>query len=108
MRWLLALLPLTALAFADAPAKPKTKITPGQAVVPLDNMRRLWGELVSLDLKTRTGTFRNEGKYLAGSYNKDPIQEFLTFYRLGVDGVFTDFSNTGYIARLAYLRELGR
>ncbi|GLS22880.1 hypothetical protein GCM10007874_59000 [Labrys miyagiensis] len=53
-------------------------------------------------------TFRNEGKYLAGSYNKDPIQEFLTFYRLGVDGVFTDFSNTGYIARLAYLRELGR
>ncbi|WP_413992821.1 glycerophosphodiester phosphodiesterase family protein [Labrys okinawensis] len=53
-------------------------------------------------------TFRNESKYLAGSYNKDPIQEFLTFYRLGVDGVFTDFSNTGYIARLAYLRELGR
>jgi glycerophosphoryl diester phosphodiesterase len=53
-------------------------------------------------------TFRDEGKYLAGSYKGDPVQEFLTFYRLGVDGVFTDFSNTGYIARLAYLHELGR
>ncbi|CAM5769972.1 hypothetical protein LMIY3S_03016 [Labrys miyagiensis] len=53
-------------------------------------------------------TFRNEPKYLAASYKGDPTQEYLTFFRLGVDGVFTDFSNTGYIARLAYLRELGR
>ncbi len=24
-------------------------------------MRRIWGELISLDLKTRTGKFRKEG-----------------------------------------------
>ncbi|QPF83334.1 glycerophosphodiester phosphodiesterase [Bradyrhizobium genosp. L] len=52
-------------------------------------------------------TFRNEKKYLAGDYHADPTQEFLKFFRLGVDGVFTDFTNTGVAARAAYLRELG-
>ena len=47
---------VSAATAADPPVK---KITPGQAIVP-DRMRRLFGELVSLDLKTRTGTFRNE------------------------------------------------
>ena len=53
-------------------------------------------------------TFRNEKKYLAADYNGDPTQEYLKFFRLGIDGVFTDFSNAAVIARLAYLRELGR
>ncbi|GGD82766.1 glycerophosphodiester phosphodiesterase family protein [Caballeronia grimmiae] len=53
-------------------------------------------------------TFRNEKKYLAADYNGDPAAEYLKFYRLGVDGVFTDFANTGYAARAAYLKELGR
>ena len=52
-------------------------------------------------------TFRNEHKYLAASYDGDPVNEFLKFFRLGVDGVFTDFSNTGVVARTAYLREMG-
>ena len=52
-------------------------------------------------------TFRNEHKYLAADYKGDPQNEFLKFFRLGVDGVFTDFSNTGVAARTAYLRELG-
>jgi glycerophosphoryl diester phosphodiesterase len=53
-------------------------------------------------------TFRNEKKYLAASYNGDPAGEYLQFFRLGVDGVFTDFANTGFASRTAYLRELGR
>jgi glycerophosphoryl diester phosphodiesterase len=53
-------------------------------------------------------TFRNEGKYLAADYNGDAQGEFLKFYRLGVDGVFTDFTNAGVTARTAYLHELGR
>jgi glycerophosphoryl diester phosphodiesterase len=53
-------------------------------------------------------TFRNEKKYLAASYNGDPAGEYLQFFRLGVDGVFTDFANTGFASRAAYLRELGR
>jgi glycerophosphoryl diester phosphodiesterase len=52
-------------------------------------------------------TFRNEHKYLAASYNGDPQNEYLKFFRLGVDGVFSDFSNTAFAARTAYLREMG-
>ena len=52
-------------------------------------------------------TFRNEKKYLAADYRGDPSLEYLKFFRLGVDGVFTDFTHTGVGARAAYLRELG-
>jgi glycerophosphoryl diester phosphodiesterase len=31
-------------------------------------------------------TFRNEAKYLAADYQDDPQQEYLRFFRLGVDG----------------------
>jgi glycerophosphoryl diester phosphodiesterase len=53
-------------------------------------------------------TFRNEKKYLAADYQADPNAEYLKFYRLGVDGVFSDFANTGVAARAIYLKELGR
>ena len=53
-------------------------------------------------------TFRNEQKYLAGLYNGDPVAEYLTFFRAGVDGVFTDFAHTAVAARSAYLKEIGR
>jgi glycerophosphoryl diester phosphodiesterase len=59
-------------------------------------------------LFVHTYTFRNEQKYLAGFYKGDPLAEYMTFYRAGVDGVFTDFANTGVAARAAYLKELGR
>src|SRR6185437_2040189 len=53
---------------ADPPAKPATipatkpvlKIIPGKVIVPTDAMRRRWGELLTIDFKTRTGTFRDE------------------------------------------------
>jgi glycerophosphoryl diester phosphodiesterase len=43
-----------------------------------------------------------------GDYKGDPTQEYLKFFRLGIDGVFTDFTNAGVIGRIAYLHELGR
>ena len=52
-------------------------------------------------------TFRNEQKYLAGFYKGDPTAEFLTFFRAGIDGVFTDFANTGNAARAVFLKETG-
>lgn len=52
-------------------------------------------------------TFRDETRYLPGTYGGDPQAEFLQFYRAGIDGVFTDFANTGFAARKAYLRETG-
>jgi hypothetical protein len=66
---LLLLLALGLSAFAaDAPvpaatpAKPKLKIIPGKVIFPTNpgEMRRIWGELISIDPATRTGTFRNE------------------------------------------------
>lgn len=53
-------------------------------------------------------TFRSENRYLASDYYGDPTQEYLKFFRLGVDGVFTDFTNAAVIGRIAYLHELGR
>ncbi|GIQ77979.1 glycerophosphoryl diester phosphodiesterase [Bradyrhizobium sp. RD5-C2] len=60
-----------------------------------------------LGLFVHVFTFRNEKKYLAADYRGDPGLEYLKFFRLGVDGVFTDFTHTGVAARAAYLRELG-
>ena len=50
-------------------------------------------------------TFRNEERRLAGSYHGDPEAEYLQFYRLGVDGVFSEFPDTASNARAIYLRE---
>jgi glycerophosphoryl diester phosphodiesterase len=44
-------------------------------------------------------TFRNEAMHLAADYAGDPIAEYLQFYRLGVDGVFSDFPDTAIAAR---------
>jgi len=44
-------------------------------------------------------TFRNESRYLAHSYLGDPNAEYLQFFRLGVDGVFSEFPDTAIAAR---------
>jgi glycerophosphoryl diester phosphodiesterase len=53
-------------------------------------------------------TFRNENRRLASSYRGDPQAEYLQFFRLGVDGVFSEFPDTAVMAREVYLREGGR
>jgi glycerophosphoryl diester phosphodiesterase len=55
-----------------------------------------------------TWTFRNESKRLTADYKGDPKNEYLQFYRLGIDGLFSDFSDTAVAARASYLKELGR
>ena len=70
-------------AAEPAPAKPILKIIPGQIIVPTDNMRRPWGELVSIDLKTRTGTFRNESTDQIQSFTVMPYAELLHHATLG-------------------------
>ena len=51
-------------------------------------------------------TFRNEPGRLAGIFKGDPVAEYLAYFRLGIDGVFTDFTDTGVKARKAYDKEL--
>ncbi len=79
-----------------APAKPVQKITPGKVIVPTDAMRRIWGELVSIDLKTRTGTFRKEGTDELMPFTVLPYAELLHHaafgdlqdFRIGVRAIF--------------------
>jgi len=49
-------------------------------------------------------TFRDEPEFLALDYRLDPIKEYLQFYMLGVDGVFSDFGDTAVRARNLLLR----
>jgi glycerophosphoryl diester phosphodiesterase len=44
-------------------------------------------------------TFRNEQRRLAYDYAGNPVNEYLHFYGLGVDGLFSDFPNTAFAAR---------
>ncbi len=53
-------------------------------------------------------TFRNEKRRLASDYLGDPQAEYLQFFRLGVDGVFSEFPDTAMTARGVYLQEGGR
>ncbi|MGC4077002.1 MAG: glycerophosphodiester phosphodiesterase family protein [Rubrivivax sp.] len=53
-------------------------------------------------------TFRNESKYLAGVFNNDPAAELTTYFKSGVDGVFTDFANTAVPTLKEYLKSTGR
>jgi glycerophosphoryl diester phosphodiesterase len=48
-------------------------------------------------------TFRNESRRLAMDYQKDGTNEYMAFYKTGVDGVFTDFTDTALAARKAWL-----
>jgi glycerophosphoryl diester phosphodiesterase len=52
-------------------------------------------------------TFRNENRRLAASYNGDAKREYLQYYALGLDGLFTDFTDTALAARAEYLRQVG-
>lgn len=47
-------------------------------------------------------TWRNEARYLLSNYNDDPVQEYLQFYCLGVDGVFSDNPDTAVTARTLF------
>jgi glycerophosphoryl diester phosphodiesterase len=50
-------------------------------------------------LLVHTWTFRNEPRRLAADYRNIPVEEYLQFYELGIDGVFADFPDTAVTAR---------
>ncbi len=79
----LSALSLSASAADTPPAKPIPVITPGQVIIPFEKMRRIWGELISLDLATRTGTFRNESNDEVMNFTVMPYAELLHHATLG-------------------------
>jgi glycerophosphoryl diester phosphodiesterase len=50
-------------------------------------------------LQIHTWTFRNDAMPSDPSYRGNPILEYLKFYELGIDGVFSDFPDTAFTAR---------
>jgi glycerophosphoryl diester phosphodiesterase len=48
-------------------------------------------------------TFRSEQFRLAVDYKTNAVNEYLDFYQLGVDGVFSDFADTAFVARAMFL-----
>ncbi len=59
-------------------------------------------------LFVHTWTMRNEAGRLTFDYKGDPKNEYLQFYRAGIDGLFSDFTDTAVAARATYLKEMGR
>lgn len=94
----LMLLMSSAAGAEPAPEKPKAKIVPGKVIVPTGRgeMQRPWGELVSMDLATRTGTFRKDGSDEIVKFTVMPYSELLhhaTFgdledFRVGERAIF--------------------
>jgi glycerophosphoryl diester phosphodiesterase len=58
-------------------------------------------------LLVHTWTFRNEGFRLVSEYQSNPVNEYLQFYRLGIDGVFSDFADTAVTSRELFRLEQG-
>ena len=50
-------------------------------------------------LLVHTWTFRNDAMPSDASYMGNPVFEYLEFYELGIDGVFSDFPDTAFAAR---------
>jgi glycerophosphoryl diester phosphodiesterase len=50
-------------------------------------------------LDVHTWTFRNEQRRLPVDYGGNPVNEYLQFYNLGIDGVFSDFADTAVASR---------
>jgi glycerophosphoryl diester phosphodiesterase len=58
-------------------------------------------------LLVHTWTFRNEQSRLVSDYAGNPVNEYLQFYELGIDGVFSDFPNTAFASRELFRLEAG-
>lgn len=78
---------------------------PGEAARALAEPTDLIERAHARGLKVHTWTFRNEQRRLASDYAGNPVNEYLQFYRLGIDGVFSDFTDTAVAARVLYKLE---
>lgn len=52
-----------------------------------------------LGLVVHPYTFRNEAKHLAANFTDNPSEEYRLFFAAGVDGVFTDYTDTALATR---------
>jgi glycerophosphoryl diester phosphodiesterase len=72
---------------------------PGEASLKLLPPNDLIERAHRAGLFVHTWTFRNEQRRLVSDYAGNPVNEYLQFFRLGVDGLFSDFADTAVAAR---------
>jgi len=75
---------------------------PGEAARQLAPAGDLIARAHKAGLLVHAYTFRNEASRLAGDYAGNPVAEYLQFYALGIDGVFSDFPDTAVAARVLH------
>jgi glycerophosphoryl diester phosphodiesterase len=86
-------------AYAHGIGPSKRSIVPQGADGALLAPTTLVADAHRVGLAVHPYTFRDEPVFLAGDYQLDPVREYLQFYRLGVDGVFSDFGDTAVRGR---------
>lgn len=69
---------------------------PDKSLLPANNLIQRAQEF---GLFVHPYTFRNEKSFLAPEYRENPELEYMEFFDLGVDGVFSDFTETAVKAR---------
>jgi glycerophosphoryl diester phosphodiesterase len=77
----------------------KNLIVPRDRTGKLQSPTRLLEEARRVGLKVHVWTLRSEDYFLPKDFKGDPKAEYRLFYRLGVDGVFTDFPAEGVAVR---------
>lgn len=55
-------------------------------------------------LKVHPYTFRSDKPFLTAEYNGDPTKEYIRFFELGVDGLFSDFTDQAIQARAEWIK----
>jgi glycerophosphoryl diester phosphodiesterase len=75
---------------------------PGEASLKLLPPNNLIERAHKAGLLVHSWTFRNEQRRLVSDYAGNPINEYLQFYDLGIDGVFSDFADTAVAARVLF------
>lgn len=85
--------------YADGLGPYKRLIVPAGEDKRLKPATSLINDAHTVGLRVHTWTFRNEDQYLAPDYNGDSQAEYEQFFKLGIDGVFSDFPDSAVTAR---------
>jgi glycerophosphoryl diester phosphodiesterase len=86
-------------AYADGIGPNKRMIVPAGPDGRLLSPTSLVADAHRAGLLVHPWTFRSDGSFLAAEYGGDPEREYHQFFSLGVNGLFSDFSDTAGRAR---------
>lgn len=79
-----------------------------QALIRFENGKRMKSNILeqiqNAGLKVHVYTFRSDREYLPAYYDGQADSEYIDFFKLGVDGVFSDFPDAALRARAVYTK----